>query len=155
MDQVEVVSCYVFRQKKRRRLALVVGEPEEYEYEYEVWIVDQVLHRPLGIGGHGNRQDLAEFLLAQLRESVADVLADRVEGTVWKSAALPRQQALALVADLPDDLRQRAAMPLTCPMLRPGSPWPEAIPVRDGTPHDRTRPLAGRALVRPARSVAG
>jgi hypothetical protein len=107
---------------------LVLGEPEEckYEYEYEVWIVVQVLHQPPEIGGQGNRQDLAEFLLEQLRESVADVLADRVEGTVWKSAALPRQQALALVADLPDVLREGVAMPLEKLADAAGTPGPAA-----------------------------
>ena len=66
-------------------------------------------------------------LLERLTKSVADVAADRVEGLIWKSADLPGQQALNLVADLPNIVREVAAKPLEGVPEAAGVPAPVAV----------------------------
>jgi hypothetical protein len=62
----------------------------------------------------------------KLREAVADVATDHTESAVWRSAYLPSDRALALVADLPNAVKRLAAQPVERVAGAVGVPAPGA-----------------------------
>jgi hypothetical protein len=109
---VVVVNCYVLRRRRLRRAARGLAEEKQYEYVYEMWVVSEAVSVTAATAVADSGDTTVGALMDRLTKSVADVAAGRVEGLIWKSADLPGQQALNLVADLPDIVRELAAKQL-------------------------------------------
>ena len=124
---VVVVNCYILRRRRLRRAARGLAEEKQHEYVYEIWVVSEAVSVPAATAVVDSGDSTVRALLERLTKSVADVAADRVEGLIWKSADVPRQQALNLVADLPNIVRELAAKPLEGVPEAAGVPAPVAV----------------------------
>ena len=126
---VTLVSCYVLRRKKR---ASASNENDtRTAYGYQVWVVAQVCCGPDAASIPAFVAKVAEgdsaAAIRRIRKAVADVEADRTMAAFWRSANLTRQQALDLVADLPDTLRELAGTSLGSLAGVAGVPIPVAM----------------------------
>jgi hypothetical protein len=128
---VTLVSCYVLR---RKRSGSASDEDDALAAcEYQVWIISQVYcgpdaaYIPAVVARAAAGDNAAEVLSERLRKAVAEAAADRTMAAVWRSAGFTRQQALDLVADLPDTLRGRAGTAVGNLAALAGVPTPVAV----------------------------
>lgn len=108
-----IVTCYVCRRRKRRRS--IPGD--NAEVTYQVWLILELCPGE-AVAAPEPSVDLAlgaaaaERLGELLRESVAEVVAGRVEGMVWRTDDLSEDQVASFVAGLPDIVKTLAEKPL-------------------------------------------
>jgi len=124
---VVIVTLYVSRRKRRGSL---LGEKEEITDQ--VWLVVEVRSAdeacscpetdrnpaPTATGG--------ETFDEQLRDAVAESVADSVEQMFWESGDLSDDQIASLVANLPDLVKSLVAEPLGRIASAAGAPVPAA-----------------------------
>jgi hypothetical protein len=114
-------SRYVCRRKRNDHA------DDEYEYSYDVWftVVQETGTSAVTVDG-ALSEDTAADLAERLREAVADVIADRLEGVVWHADDLSAEQATDLVCSLPDTMKSVVGKPLGTLTDLAGLPEPAA-----------------------------
>jgi hypothetical protein len=124
---VVVVTLHVSRRKRRGSFPGEKGEITD-----QVWLVIEM--RPADEACSCPEAELNPALSAtgsetfdeQLREAVAEGLADRVEQGFWEIDDLSKDQLASLVANLPDLVKSLAAEPLARLASAAGAPAPAA-----------------------------
>lgn len=128
MSQIVVnVKLYVSRRKRRGSFPGEKGEITD-----QVWLIIEVCPADEACSCAGSELNPAHLATGgetfdeQLREAVAESLADRVEEELWEIDDFSHDQLANLVANLPDLVKSLAAEPLTTLASAAGAPAPAA-----------------------------
>jgi hypothetical protein len=105
------LTCTTTRWKK----LYSVSPPEdeyEYEFEYQVWLLVQEVgpgDRPKAAPTQAQAADTDgsnEAMQERFQDAMADVLAGRIEGTVWRIAGLGPAEATNVLTGIPDAISE-------------------------------------------------